>query len=311
MQLWTGYQSFVGNRTFRRRLYHVPRHDRRSRRISTGDGLSFWTNVPLTKGVSSNMAYLNKRTYGHTFEPTMEWKHDNIDINGGLSFSSSINNYVGGELRPMAGQCMELGIVIPVTGMTVSAEAHPKAQETAATTPTISPGRSNAEQRTGLGGMSRTSRRERPPIRRAVLGTTAATTRTWSTRRCSMRSPHRLSAWPTWFQMRPKVTESTCVLPKCRRLEALQLRRSRAADRAAARGFSNRPSSLTRATALRRVLDTGANAGGAEPPTRSGICSSRTPRTSSRRERPGVLKPRSSTNPRWCPGAGRRRLLDV
>ena len=93
MQLWTGYQSFVGNRTFGA---FTSRATIDAAGPITGDGLSSWTNVPLTS-VSSNMAYLNKRTYGHTFEPTMEWKHDNLDVTGGLSFSSSINNYAGGE----------------------------------------------------------------------------------------------------------------------------------------------------------------------------------------------------------------------
>ena len=201
MALWTGYQSFVGNRTFG---LFTTRAAIDAAGPITGDGLSSWTNVPITT-VSSNMAYLNKRTYGHTFEPTMEWKHDNLDVNGGLSFSSSVNNYAGGESAAWPGNT-ELGTVIPVTGMTVSA-THPGAQNGGNYANNFG---WTVQQNSGLDWgnvanfkagatadpqFSYDGRYNKNLVNQALLD--AKYTTSWT--------------WPTWFQMGPKITESTYV----------------------------------------------------------------------------------------------------
>jgi len=201
MQLWTGYQSFVGNRTWGA---VTTRAAIDASGPITGDGLSSWTNVPITT-ITSNMAYLNKRTYGHTFEPTMEWKHDNLDVNAKASISSSVNNYAGGESAQWPGNTA-LGTVIPVTGMTVSA-THPGAQtggnysNAYAWTVTENSGldwgnvANYHSAATADPQFSYDGRYNKNLVDQAMVDVKYTTN--WS--------------WPTWFQMGPKITESTYV----------------------------------------------------------------------------------------------------
>ena len=113
MGVWNGYESFIGNRTF---------GVVSTRANVGGDGLSAWTNVAVTS-VSSAMAYLNKRTFGHTFLPTFAYKREHLDLTGAISISQSINNYAGAESRSWPGNTVG-GTSISTTGMTASA-AHP------------------------------------------------------------------------------------------------------------------------------------------------------------------------------------------
>ena len=201
MGIWTGYQSFVGNRTFG---LITTRAALDAANIG-GDGLSSWTNVPITS-VSNNMSYLNKRTYGHTFEPTFEYKRDAWLVTGGVSASQSINNYAGGEDASWPG-LTTLNTTISTTGMTASA-SHPGA---------LNGGNYeddyawNLVENAGLDWgnvgnfhasatadpqISEDGRYNKVLVDQALFD--AKYTTGW--------------AWPTWFQFGPKVTENTYVL---------------------------------------------------------------------------------------------------
>ena len=105
------YAAFIGNRTFAIATA--------SRANVGGDGLSGWTNVPIS-AVTSTMAYLNKRTNGFNLLPSFLYKQDNLEITGTGSISNSVNNYAGGESKSWPGSTVG-GTTIATTGMTANA----------------------------------------------------------------------------------------------------------------------------------------------------------------------------------------------
>ena len=192
MGVWNGYESFVGNRTFglASTRANVP-----------GDSLSSWTNVPITT-VSSNMSYLNKRTYGHSWLPSFEYKWGDFKINGSAIYSQSINNYSGGESAAWPGNTV-FGTTIATTGMTASA-THPSGGNYAsnyAWTVTQTGGLdfSNLANyhaaATAAPQFSEDGRYAKELIYQAKLD--VKWTPGWT--------------WPTWFQAGPKVTEEAYV----------------------------------------------------------------------------------------------------
>ncbi|HVU18245.1 MAG TPA: TonB-dependent receptor [Candidatus Didemnitutus sp.] len=105
------YNAFVGNRTFAVTTA--------SRANVTGDGLTSWTNVPIS-AVTSTMAYLNKRTNGYNVMPSFAYKAGNVELSGIASISKSVNNYAGGQSASWPGNTIG-GTTLATTGMTVTA----------------------------------------------------------------------------------------------------------------------------------------------------------------------------------------------
>jgi iron complex outermembrane receptor protein len=88
----------------------------------TGDGLSAWTNVPIT-AVTSTMQDLKKRTHGYSYLPSFEYKWRNLLLTGAASVTKSTNNYGGGASKSLPGNVVS-NPALPLTGLTVSA-SHP------------------------------------------------------------------------------------------------------------------------------------------------------------------------------------------
>ena len=186
MGVWNGYDSWVGNRSF---------GVLSTRANVTGDGLSSWNNVPVTS-ISSSAAFLNKRTFGHSFLPNFEYKTDHWDVYGALSVSQSVNNYAGGVSKAFPGLTTG-GTTISPTGITASAQPTNGNGYGWAVTQTAGPDWGNVNNykssATADPQLSEDGRYVKNLIYEASLDTKYTTG--WS--------------MPTWFKFGPRVTETT------------------------------------------------------------------------------------------------------
>jgi TonB-dependent receptor len=107
------YDAFVANRSFGVSTTRA--------NLINSDGWTSWNNVPVTAfTAAASAAYLNKRTHGWTYLPSVEYKTHNLLITGAAVISSSENNYAGGQSKSWPGNNLG-GVSLATTGMTVRA----------------------------------------------------------------------------------------------------------------------------------------------------------------------------------------------